>query len=113
MCHYILIFFFNIGLCECHDCFTRHWKFSLLQDFVDIILSKTQRKTPTVIHKHFKISRIRRFYMTKVKYTQQNFHDRLTAILTEFPKLEVSSQKIFKNIFYMIHQARTREHLSY
>lgn len=58
------------------------------KDFVDIILSKTQRKTPTVIHKNFKISRIRRFYMTKVKYTQQNFHDRLTAILTEFPKLE-------------------------
>ncbi|XP_050687634.1 GTP-binding protein 4-like [Eriocheir sinensis] len=58
------------------------------KDFVDIILSKTQRKTPTVIHKQFKISRIRRFYMTKVKYTQQNFHDRLTAILSEFPKLE-------------------------
>lgn len=58
------------------------------KDFVDIILSKTQRKTPTVIHKNFKISRIRRFYMTKVKYTQQNFHDRLSTILTEFPKLE-------------------------
>ncbi|KAG0713698.1 Nucleolar GTP-binding protein 1 [Chionoecetes opilio] len=58
------------------------------KDFVNIILSKTQRKTPTVIHKNFKISRIRRFYMTKVKYTQQNFHDRLTNILTEFPKLE-------------------------
>lgn len=58
------------------------------KDFVDIILSKTQRKTPTVIHKNFKISRIRRFYMTKVKFTQQNFHDRLTTILSEFPKLE-------------------------
>ncbi|KAG7157307.1 GTP-binding protein 4-like [Homarus americanus] len=58
------------------------------KDFVDIILSKTQRKTPTVVHKQFKISRIRRFYMTKVKYTQQNFHDKLTAIITEFPKLE-------------------------
>ncbi|XP_071516976.1 GTP-binding protein 4-like [Panulirus ornatus] len=60
------------------------------KDFTDIILSKTQRKTPTVIHRHFKISRIRAFYMRKVKYTQQNFHDRLSAILTEFPKLEVS-----------------------
>ncbi|XP_045601862.1 GTP-binding protein 4 [Procambarus clarkii] len=58
------------------------------KDFINIILSKTQRKTPTVVHKQFKISRIRRFYMTKVKYTQQNFHDKLTAIVTEFPKLE-------------------------
>ena len=28
-------------------------------DFVDIILSKTQRKTPTIIHKHYAIGRIR------------------------------------------------------
>ena len=60
------------------------------QDFIDIILSKTQRKTPTVIHKHYKISRIRQFYMRKVKYTQQNFHDRLSRIIQEFPKLDVS-----------------------
>ncbi|XP_068213596.1 GTP-binding protein 4 [Palaemon carinicauda] len=58
------------------------------KDFIDIILSKTQRKTPTVIHRHFKISRIRRFYMRKVKFTQQNFHDKLTTILNDFPKLE-------------------------
>lgn len=58
------------------------------KDFIDIILSKTQRKTPTVIHRHFKISRIRRFYMRKVKYTQQNFHDKLSTILDDFPKLE-------------------------
>ncbi|XP_064615993.1 GTP-binding protein 4-like [Liolophura sinensis] len=58
------------------------------KDFVDIILSKTQRKTPTVVHKHYKISRIRQFYMRKVKYTQQNYHDKLTLILNDFPKLE-------------------------
>lgn len=57
------------------------------QDFIDIILSKTQRKTPTVIHKHYKIVRIRQFYMRKVKFTQQNIHDKLTQILNEFPKL--------------------------
>ncbi|XP_076065536.1 GTP-binding protein 4-like [Oratosquilla oratoria] len=56
--------------------------------FVDIILSKTQRKTATGIHKQYKITRIRRFYMTKVKFTQQNFHDKLSTILTDFPKLE-------------------------
>ena len=58
------------------------------KDFVDIVLSRTQRKTPTVIRKHYKISRIRQFYTRKIKFTQQTFHDKLTAILTEFPKLD-------------------------
>lgn len=57
--------------------------------FIDVILSKTQRKTPTVIHKGYNISRIRKFYMRKVKFTQQNYHDRLQQILDEFPRLEV------------------------
>ncbi|XP_015514352.1 nucleolar GTP-binding protein 1 [Neodiprion pinetum] len=58
------------------------------KDFIDIILSKTQRKTPTVIHKNYKISRIRAFYTRKVKFTQQNFHDRMSQIIQEFPKLD-------------------------
>ncbi|XP_077581123.1 GTP-binding protein 4 [Stigmatopora nigra] len=58
------------------------------KEFIDITLSKTQRKTPTVIHKHYQIHRIRHFYMRKVKFTQQNYHDRLTQILTDFPKLD-------------------------
>ena len=58
-------------------------------DFLDIVLSKTQRKTPTVIHKNFKISRIRNFYMRKVKFTQDSFDEKLGAILTEFPVLDV------------------------
>ncbi|CAH1774925.1 unnamed protein product [Owenia fusiformis] len=58
------------------------------KDFIDIVLSKTQRKTPTVIHKQYAIGRIRTFYMRKIKYTQQNYHDKLTMILTDFPKLQ-------------------------
>uniref|UniRef100_A0A098LZS8 Nucleolar GTP-binding protein 1 n=1 Tax=Hypsiglena sp. JMG-2014 TaxID=1550645 RepID=A0A098LZS8_9SAUR len=58
------------------------------KDFIDLTLSKTQRKTPTVIHKHYQIHRIRHFYMRKVKYTQQNYHDRLTQIIMDFPKLD-------------------------
>ena len=58
-------------------------------DFLDIVLSKTQRKTPTVIHKNFKISRIRNFYMRKVKFTQDSFDEKLGAILSEFPVLDV------------------------
>ncbi len=58
------------------------------KDFTDVVLSKTQRKTPTVVHRHYKISRIRSFYMRKVKFTQSNFSEKLTTILSEFPKLE-------------------------
>ena len=58
------------------------------KDFLDIVLSKTQRKTPTVVHKHYKISRIRQFYTRKIKFAQQTFHDKLAAIITEFPKLD-------------------------
>lgn len=67
-------------------------------DFIDIILSKTQRKTPTVIHKNYKISRIRQFYMRKVKFTQDNFEEKFKNILDEFPKLDVSKQgsKVYK-----------------
>lgn len=57
------------------------------KDFVDIILSRTQRQTPTVVHKGYAISRIRQFYMRKVKYTQQNFHEKLSTIIEEFPRL--------------------------
>lgn len=32
--------------------------------------------------------------MRKVKYTQQNYHDRLTQILTDFPKLDVSATPV-------------------
>jgi nucleolar GTP-binding protein len=59
-------------------------------DFIDIILSKTQRKTPTVIHKNYNIGRIRQFYMRKVKFTQENFDEKFKNILDEFPKLEVN-----------------------
>eukprot|EP01147_Barroeca_monosierra_P009180 gene9181-1471_t len=57
-------------------------------EFVDIVLSKTQRKTPTVVHKGYAISRIRSFYVRKVKFTAQTFHDKLQTIITEFPKLD-------------------------
>ena len=60
-------------------------------DFLDIVLSRTQRKTPTVVHKGYAISRIRSFYMRKVKYTQETFDEKLSQIVNDFPKLEVSS----------------------
>eukprot|EP00920_Eleutheroschizon_duboscqi_P036168 GHVT01087426.1.p1 GENE.GHVT01087426.1~~GHVT01087426.1.p1 ORF type:complete len:680 (+),score=139.40 GHVT01087426.1:256-2295(+) len=58
------------------------------KQLIDITLSKTQRKTPTEIHKQFKISRIRSFYMRKVKFCQQAFQDKFNEIIGQFPKLD-------------------------
>ncbi|BFG19841.1 hypothetical protein CerSpe_061150 [Prunus speciosa] len=58
------------------------------KDFIDIILSRTQRQTPTVVHKGSAISSLRKFYMRKVKFTEQNFHEKLSTIIDEFPRLD-------------------------
>ena len=44
-------------------------------EMINIVLSKTQRKTPTVVHPGYAISRIRSFYMRKVllKRFRSNF----------------------------------------
>lgn len=57
------------------------------QEFLDIVLSRTQRRLPTQIRSGFKITRIRAFYMRKVKYTAETFSEKLTAILDGFPRL--------------------------
>jgi len=78
----------------CHTMATSQYNFKKIQvvptakDFVDIILSKTQRKTPTIIHKQYAISRIRAFYLRKIKFTQQNYHDKLAQIVADFPRME-------------------------
>lgn len=58
------------------------------KEFVDIILSRTQRQTPTVVHKGYAISRLRQFYMRKVRFTQQNLHEKLSTIIDEFPRID-------------------------
>ncbi|KAJ3189363.1 Nucleolar GTP-binding protein 1 [Gaertneriomyces sp. JEL0708] len=57
-------------------------------DFIDIVLSKIQRKTPTVVHAHYQIGRIRQFYTRKVKFAQDCFDEKLEQILGDFPKLD-------------------------
>lgn len=59
-----------------------------LNDFLDIVLSRTQRKTPTIVHKGYAIGRIRDFYLRKVRFTQETFDTKLGAILDEFPRLD-------------------------
>ncbi|GAB7355879.1 hypothetical protein MBLNU459_g6533t1 [Dothideomycetes sp. NU459] len=58
------------------------------QEFLDIVLSRTQRRLPTQIRAGFKITRIRSFYIRKVKYTSETFTEKLTAILDGFPRLQ-------------------------
>ncbi|CAH0048818.1 unnamed protein product [Clonostachys solani] len=58
------------------------------QEFLDIVLSRTQRKLPTQIRAGFKISRIRAFYTRKVKFTQETFSEKFGAILDSFPRLQ-------------------------
>jgi len=57
------------------------------QEFLDIVLSRTQRRLPTQIRAGFQISRIRAFYIRKVKYTSETFSEKLSAILDGFPRL--------------------------
>lgn len=57
-------------------------------DFIDIVLTRTQRKTPTVIHPGYKITRIRSFYMRKVKFTEQTINEKLGSMLQDFPRLD-------------------------
>ena len=56
-------------------------------ELVDIVLSKTQRKTPTEVHPKYQIMRIREFYMRKIKYSSSCFEEKLQEIIVSFPKL--------------------------
>lgn len=57
-------------------------------EFLDVILNRTQRKTPTVIRPGFKIQRIRAFYMRKVRYTAEGFCEKLQEIVDSFPRID-------------------------
>jgi nucleolar GTP-binding protein len=57
-------------------------------ELINIILSKTQRKTPTVVHPGYAISRIRSFYMRKIKFCNEILNEKLLNILENFPKIE-------------------------
>ncbi|EON96611.1 putative nucleolar gtp-binding protein 1 protein [Phaeoacremonium minimum UCRPA7] len=56
-------------------------------EFLDVVLSRTQRRLPTQIRSGFKISRIRGFYTRKVKFTQETISEKIGSILEAFPRL--------------------------
>ena len=58
------------------------------KDFIDVVLSRTQRQTPTVVHRGYAITRIRQFYMRKVKFTQTSWNEKLSRILDDFPRVD-------------------------
>ena len=53
-----------------------------------MVLSRTQRQTPTVVHRGYAITRIRQFYMRKVKFTQTSWNEKLSRILEDFPRVD-------------------------
>ena len=55
---------------------------------INKILSGAQRKTPTIVHKRFSVERIRKFYIRKVKFVQQNFIDYVSEIVDTFPSID-------------------------
>ena len=59
-----------------------------VSDLIDTILSRTQSKTPTVTHPGYKITRIRKFYMRKVRFTEDTITEKLESITKNFPKLD-------------------------
>jgi nucleolar GTP-binding protein len=59
------------------------------EELVNVVLSYVQRKTPTEIHSSFQISRIRTFYMRKIKTAQQVFFKKLSDIIDKFPQIDV------------------------
>lgn len=56
-------------------------------DLLDIVLNRTQRKTPTVIRPGFAITRIRAFYMRKVKFTAEGFEEKFEELIKGFPNI--------------------------
>lgn len=57
-------------------------------ELIDIVLSKVQRKTATVVHPGYAMVRIKAFYMRKVKFCAENFKEKLDKIINDFPKLD-------------------------
>ena len=55
---------------------------------INLILSKLQKKTPTIVHKQFSIQKIRQFYIRKIKFFQHEFELFLEKIEKIFPFID-------------------------
>ena len=58
------------------------------ESLLNKIFSSTQRKTPTLVHKRYSIERIRKFYIRKIKFVQQNFVKQISDIIDSFPSID-------------------------
>jgi GTP1/Obg family GTP-binding protein len=76
---------------------------------INKILSGAQRKTPTIVHKRFSVERIRKFYIRKVKFVQQNFIDYVSEIVDTFPSIDYI-HPFFRDLLNLIFQ---REHYKF
>ncbi|KAJ3708751.1 hypothetical protein LUZ61_012456 [Rhynchospora tenuis] len=57
------------------------------KELVDIILSRTQMQTPTVVNNGYNMQLVRMFCMRKVTATLRHFHKKLSVIIDEFPQV--------------------------
>ena len=69
--------------------------------FINIILSKLQKKTPTIVHKQFSIQKIRQFYFRKIKFFQQEYQKFIEKISKSFPLID-QLHPFFGNLFNIL-----------
>jgi len=70
-------------------------------EMINIVLSKTQRKTPTVVHPGYAISRIRSFYMRKVTLQPYRSNSAKTPSTRNYWTSLIISQKYRTSILSM------------
>lgn len=71
-------------------------------DMINIVLSKTQRKTPTVVHPGYAISRIRSFYMRKVHSFSFRLNSAKKPSMKDLPIFSKISLKLRTFILSMV-----------
>jgi nucleolar GTP-binding protein len=68
---------------------------------INILLSKLQKKTPTIVHKQFSIQKIRQFYFRKIKFFQQEYQKFIEKISKSFPLID-QLHPFFGNLFNIL-----------
>ncbi|KAI5356269.1 hypothetical protein L3X38_009164 [Prunus dulcis] len=81
------------------------------KDFIDIILSRTQRQTPTVVHKGSAISSLRKFYMRKSNIPNRIFMRSSLQSLMGFPGWMMCTHSMVTSFMFSTTKTTTSLHL--
>jgi len=66
--------------------------------WVNSLLSRLQRVTPTIVRRHYVISRIRKFYLDKIRFMQRECEEKFGRILEQFPMFD-NLHPFYKELF--------------